>query len=158
MERTKTFENIPMRQVRWRRTVWAPDALALLTAEYERSPIPTATRLRELATTLAVPSRNVRIWFQNRRQRGPSSPSEVRSRRRSMIKSRSWMVVPAVPMRGAIEDPVVEQLRCLVRYCIETDGHSPNVTDVSSMARLLHLDDAYVTLMVSHLLSHAQSR
>ena len=145
-----------MRPVRWRRTFWAPDALALLTAEYERSPMPTATRLRELATTLDVPSRNVRIWFQNRRQRGPSSPSEIRSRRKS-AESRSWVVVPAVPMRGAIEDPMVERLRCLVRYCIETDGHSPDDTDVSSMACLLHLDHAYVTLMVSHLLSHAQS-
>ena len=143
--------------VRWRRTHWTPEALDTLSNEYKCTSMPSRARLCELGEALGVEPRKVRIWFQNQRQRGCP---RVADSRRSVTPARSE--VPALPMRGTVEDPVVEHLRVLVRHCLEVEGRAPDATDVSSMACLLHLDQAYVSLMVSHLLtrsaSHTQSR
>ena len=51
-----------------KRSMYTPEQLQRLQAEFEACELPSKERREALAAELDIPTRSVQIWFQNRRQ------------------------------------------------------------------------------------------
>ncbi len=54
---------------KFQRTLWKPEEVSLLRAIYVNNPKPDSETLSSIAVILKKPTRNIKVWFQNARQR-----------------------------------------------------------------------------------------
>ena len=124
---------------RFTRTHWSPEQLRRLREAYDVSPFPSrATRL-SIATELQVTERNVRVWFQNARQRGPTRSAATIS----IVRT------PAFPVEGHDAcDAVMDEIRFLATS-IEASEDAFDEEHVSSISTLVGADPGYVRCVMS---------
>ena len=119
----RTFENI-LRMPKFVRTKWTPEQLRTLNEVFDVDTTPSRETRASLANTFNVTERNIRVWFQNTRQRGRDTAAVAASRQ--------------VPRSRDIED-----IR-LLATSVDVGDDAFSDEHVSSISMLVGVDAKYV--------------